>query len=277
MTYSGTALPIANGGTNATSFTTTNNAVYYTGSAFATAGATQAVTTPFASSTAQTVSNSAYFTNGPVCISCTNANSALLQVGAGTDANTVGAQLYLNIAGNARFAMRDSTNDIEFGGGTDSSGQAFFGTRTNQKFNIQVNGNNYAVFDTSGQFGIFTLAAATGNTLCYNTTSNTGYDTISTCSSLRALKKNIKPLALPSDLLMHLNPVSFTDRASNENRYGFIAEDVNTVDPVLSSYYHGTLNGVDYNGVTSLLVKTVQDQQHTIDDLTKRIDALEKK
>lgn len=45
-------LPIANGGTNATSFTTSGNSIYYDGTRLSTALTTAAVTTPYASSTA---------------------------------------------------------------------------------------------------------------------------------------------------------------------------------------------------------------------------------
>lgn len=45
-------LPIANGGTNATSFTTSGNSIYYDGTRLSTALATAAATTPYASSTA---------------------------------------------------------------------------------------------------------------------------------------------------------------------------------------------------------------------------------
>lgn len=54
-------LGISNGGTNASSFTTSGNAVYYTGSALATAPTTAAITIPYASTTALTASGSAYF------------------------------------------------------------------------------------------------------------------------------------------------------------------------------------------------------------------------
>lgn len=50
-------ISIANGGTNATSFTTSGNSVYYNGSALVTALSTLKVTTPFASSTAFTAAS----------------------------------------------------------------------------------------------------------------------------------------------------------------------------------------------------------------------------
>lgn len=57
ITFTGT-LPIANGGTNATSFTTSGNGVYYNGTSLLTAPLTSAVTYPYASTTALSVSNS---------------------------------------------------------------------------------------------------------------------------------------------------------------------------------------------------------------------------
>lgn len=79
MTYSGTALPLANGGTNATSFTTSGNAVYYNGSTLATALTTAAVTTPYASTTALTSTGSAYFatSNGTLSVGTTTSVWAL--------------------------------------------------------------------------------------------------------------------------------------------------------------------------------------------------------
>jgi hypothetical protein len=68
LTYTETAngvvtfpISIANGGTNATSMTTSGNSVYYDGTRLATALTTTKVTTPYASSTAVTASNSFTF------------------------------------------------------------------------------------------------------------------------------------------------------------------------------------------------------------------------
>jgi hypothetical protein len=88
-------LGIANGGTNATSFTTSGNALYYTGSALATAPLTSAITTPYASSTgvstAYASSTNYYGANLATCDSTTGkltwANGFF---GCGTDFNTGG-------------------------------------------------------------------------------------------------------------------------------------------------------------------------------------------
>lgn len=50
---------LANGGTNATSFTTSNNSVFYNGTSLLTAPLTTAVTTPFASTTALSIGDNA--------------------------------------------------------------------------------------------------------------------------------------------------------------------------------------------------------------------------
>src|SRR3990167_4896325 len=54
---SGGTIAIANGGTNATSFTTSGNVVYYNGTSLLTAPLTSAITIPFASSTSVSLSN----------------------------------------------------------------------------------------------------------------------------------------------------------------------------------------------------------------------------
>ncbi|MEK7153577.1 MAG: hypothetical protein AAB834_06510, partial [Patescibacteria group bacterium] len=58
-----TALGISSGGTNASSFTTSGNAVYYDGTSLLTAPLTSAITIPYASTTALTISGTASTTN----------------------------------------------------------------------------------------------------------------------------------------------------------------------------------------------------------------------
>ena len=121
--------------------------------------------------------------------------------------------------------------------------------------------------------GFQNLAAATANHLCYDTVTMTGFNTVSTCSSLRALKMNIKDIlsAKAESDIMKLKPVSFQNKKTKEKQYGLLADDVNKVDPVLSTFYKGALNGVDYDGIVSLLVKTVQDQNKRIEQLEEKL------
>lgn len=128
----------------------------------------------------------------------------------------------------------------------------------------------------SSVFAVGTLAAATANHVCFDTTTVAGANTLATCSSLRALKTNIQPLAASPDELLKLVPRYFENKKTGAPQYGFIAEEVHAVDPLLSSYYQGTLNGVDYDGMTALLVKNAQAQQKEIDDLKAQLKQLQK-
>lgn len=88
-----------------------------------------------------------------------------------------------------------------------------------------------------------------------------------TQSSDRRLKKDIRPLEDEVDLISKLNPVSFT--MDEEERFGFIAQDVENVEPKLvhksedSEYL-----SVNYIEIIPFLVKELQNQK-------KRITALE--
>lgn len=97
--FSGT-LPLANGGTNATSFTTTGNAVYFDGTRLVTAPLTSAVTTPFASSTA--ISS----TGGIIVGTTIGTNS-----GIGTSSPFAKLSIHLNNTGSilTAFAIGSST------------------------------------------------------------------------------------------------------------------------------------------------------------------------
>jgi hypothetical protein len=95
------------------------------------------------------------------------------------------------------------------------------------------------------------------------------------CNSLRAMKENIKGLDLGLDLLMKLNPVSFSWKESNQSDLGFIAEEVNEVSPLLSTYdQKGQLTGVKYSQMSALLTKSIQEQQDEINNLKSQIDGL---
>ena len=88
-----------------------------------------------------------------------------------------------------------------------------------------------------------------------------------TQSSDRRLKENIKPLDDGVDVISKLNPVSFT--MDGEERFGFIAQDVEKVEPKLihKSEDTGYLS-VNYIEMIPFLVKELQNQK-------KRITALE--
>lgn len=93
-----TTLGIANGGTNATSFTTSGNAVYYDGTRLVTAPTTAAVTTPFASSTAHTVAT--LWDSGLTSGNCVQASTNGLLTTTGSACGSGGTNYWTSSGGN---------------------------------------------------------------------------------------------------------------------------------------------------------------------------------
>lgn len=128
-----------------------------------------------------------------------------------------------------------------------------------------------ARFFTDGKFSIQTLGSSTSNNLCYDTSTDSGYNTLTTCSSLRKFKDDIQGLTAGLDTVSLLRPVSYKSKTSGRYEIGFIAEDVQAVEPRLSTYDgKGELTGVDYGHVAAVAVKAIQE-------LTERVVALEKR
>jgi hypothetical protein len=94
---------------------------------------------------------------------------SLLHLGGGSDASTLGTvPFYINVdAGDATFAVRDSTNDIELGMFTNTfgGGLAALGTRTNHPFWIQTASANTAAFHTNGGFSVGGTTAPNTNSI----------------------------------------------------------------------------------------------------------------
>jgi hypothetical protein len=125
---------------------------------------------------------------------------------------------------------------------------------------------------SSGAVGITKLTAATSTGVCYDTTSIVGRHTLAACTSLRKYKADIKPLLSALPELSQLKPVSYRSLTNGRNELGFIAEEVNEVDPRLSTFdQDGKLQGVMYDHVVSLLTKAIQEQQAEIEALKKEI------
>ena len=103
--------------------------------------------------------------------------------------------------------------------------------------------------------------------------------------SARRYKDNINYDNVNGDEVYGLKPVSYTLKAleNSPEQIGFIAEDVEEIDPRLVVYSkEGTVDALHYERVTVLLVKAMQDLKAnydatvaTVTQLTARIAALE--
>ena len=112
-----------------------------------------------------------------------------------------------------------------------------------------------------------TIEPLTGGTVTIN-------GSLTETSALR-YKENIQNLE-DSSKLLELRPVSFDWKKDKKHDIGLIAEEVNEHIPEMVSIDEdGNIEGVKYSKLTSLLIKAVQDQQQTIEQLTTRISYLE--
>lgn len=204
-------LPIANGGTNATSFTTSGNAVYYDGSALLTAPLTAPITIPYASTTAVSSSGSAWFatSGGNVGIGTTVPSAKLdvwdsantptsigdsLSMMVGNDggaANTLNSQIgfgYLNRAGASQFApgvLGFVTNSSS----GQTKGDFFFATRdvttgtTRPTERLRIT--------SAGNVGIGETAPGSKLSVSGGATVGTNYDTITSPTNGLLVEGNI--------------------------------------------------------------------------------------
>ncbi|MBI2052503.1 MAG: tail fiber domain-containing protein [Candidatus Sungbacteria bacterium] len=110
-----------------------------------------------------------------------------------------------------------------------------------------------------------TFATANTEALCWDAS---GASLITDCTSLSQYKENVANLSLGGlDTVMRLTPREYDwigKEAGIKHDLGFVAEEVNAVNPLLASYNYDengvlVLNGVKYDRMTALLAKAIQD------------------
>jgi hypothetical protein len=113
--------------------------------------------------------------------------------------------------------------------------------------------------EVNGKIQVDSLASASSRTLCINS------NVISSCSSSRRYKENIQDLDMGLEELMKMRPVSFKWKGRDENDFGFIAEEMHEINPILDTYEKGRIEGVKYPQLTAVIVKAIQKQQKQIE------------
>jgi hypothetical protein len=96
-------------------------------------------------------------------------------------------------------------------------------------------------------------------------------------SSSRKYKEDIQPLGDDCSKILQADPVSFTDKVSGERCIGFIAEEFEKLGlKDLVVHRDGEPDGVKYELVSLYLLEIIKNQNAKIEELTKRIDSIEK-
>lgn len=102
--------------------------------------------------------------------------------------------------------------------------------------------------------------------ICHTNSQSDSY--LGGCSSSIAHKSNVVSTHNGYEIIKRLRPVTFNWIRSGKASIGLIAEEVNAIDPLLSTYdKDGALIGVQWNGITVSLVNAAKEQQAQIDKL----------
>lgn len=99
-------------------------------------------------------------------------------------------------------------------------------------------------------------------------------------SSLRELKHNITPLGARNHFmeeLRALTPVRFQYNEDNSVHYGFIAEDVEAVNPEWCVYDQDRLTSVQYHELHAVAIAGLQHALDKIDELEAKVKELERR
>jgi hypothetical protein len=101
--------------------------------------------------------------------------------------------------------------------------------------------------------------------------------TLTESSSIR-FKENIKPLEPALGKVEQLNPVTYNKIGVAEEEIGLIAEEVAELFPEVATYNEeGLVSGVQYQRLSVILLKAMQEQNAVIAALTERVNKLENK
>jgi hypothetical protein len=124
-----------------------------------------------------------------------------------------------------------------------------------------------------GELTLNDFADGGGTTpVCYGGFNN---NVIARCSSSIRYKENVENYTRGLDLITKLRPVSYDWKSTGKRDVGFIAEEVNEIEPLLNIFeQNGQIEGVKYAHITTALVNAVKEQQAQIKQQQAQIDAL---
>jgi pyruvate/2-oxoacid:ferredoxin oxidoreductase beta subunit len=97
----------------------------------------------------------------------------------------------------------------------------------------------------------------------------------STTPSDKKLKTNIKDIEYGLDTIMKLNPKEYDWKKDNRHDIGFIAQEVEEVIPEIvkdKKHFDKEIKTLDYEKLTAVLIKAVQEQQEQINELKEKLN-----
>jgi hypothetical protein len=204
--------------------------------------------------------------------------------GSASFANTATTATSASFATNATSASFAS-NATSASFATTATSASFATTATSASFATNANIATSSSFATNAASASFALSASyapvsgfpfTGSANITGSLNVIGTTTTTTLVETSALryKENITDLE-SADIIYQLRPVSFDWKANHKPDIGFIAEEINSLIPILAELNEdGEVEGVKYSKITTLLTKIVQNHQDEIIALKANINTL---
>jgi hypothetical protein len=93
------------------------------------------------------------------------------------------------------------------------------------------------------------------------------------CASSLRFKKNVETTNLGLKEAMRLRPVAFDWKGGEGHDLGFIAEELEDINPLLARREGDHVDGLKPNALMAVLAAAIQDQQRQIEDLKRRLDS----
>ena len=155
-----------------------------------------------------------------------------------------------------------STPSIVFNDGNSDTG-LFFDT---DEVGIAANDTEIATFTNSSGIKYTTRgtgSASAGNAIYVNSSTDALYEVTSSAK----YKKDIVDLTIDTNKIYNLQPRNFAWKNTNDEDFGLIAEEVQEILPELVTYKDGEPNGVNYSGISVLLLKELKKLKQEIQEL----------
>lgn len=192
----------------------------------------------------------------------------------------------------------NNTYDIFSGGGgsaTYNDALVFFDRTAATDRIMLASGGNVGISDNTpteakltvgGTFYVLTNTAVGADPLCWD---GSGGSLYGDCTSLSKYKDNIQDLGVGLADVLKLRPRQFDWQRDNNDKlvdtelatrklvhdYGFIAEEVESANPVFAQYREGQLSGVKERAIVAGVVNAIKEIWDYISTQDDRIDALE--
>lgn len=217
-----------------------------------------------------------------------NANPFIVDANSNLGIGTTASQTALSVmSGNVGIGTWAPTQTLQVNGGLSTYGNSGNVTLVVGGGNVGINtvtpGVLLDVF--GGTMRVSALASdsgATDSTVCARTTDGLffkGSGTLGIClgTSTKEAKTNIIPIPAGLGDLMKLKPILFNYKpgwgySSDKPYYGFLAEDVEKILPILVGHdENGNVRSADYVGLIPVLVKSIQEMQKEINQLKYQI------